>query len=270
MRKSTAFCPSYITGIFTVGNGDAAGAGFSLDKGMTTTVSETSGMPTIKINNKQSAAPVSWNVLKKYEERGGEVGGISITHKAEMPIGFGCGMSAAGAVSLALALNELLGAGLKFSECVGMAHDAEVECGTGLSGADAAALGGIVARRSLQSGPVKLPFEEKKIHLAFFSAIETASIIRDPNWKTKVNREGKRKLGELFREKCWEKFVFCSREFALASGLGKWCEKNMSENPRAGMAMVGRTLFSDSKLALPGADFKGMLAKTCGRGAEVV
>ena len=270
MGKATAYCPSYITGIFTIGDGDAAGAGFSLDKGMTTTVSETRGMPTIRIDGQQSTAPVSWRVLKKFEGISGKAGGISISHKAEMPIGLGCGISGAGAVSLALALNELLGAGLTFKKCVKMAHDSEVECGTGLSGADAAAIGGMVARKSVESGPVKLPFEKKKIHLAFFSAIETSSIIQDPHWKVKVNREGKRELAELFREKCWEKFVFCSRRFAAASGLGEWCGNPMSENPRASMAMVGRTLFSDTRLAIQGADFKAMQANTSERGAEVV
>ena len=32
MTKASAFCPSYITGIFTIGDGDAAGAGFELTR----------------------------------------------------------------------------------------------------------------------------------------------------------------------------------------------------------------------------------------------
>ena len=267
MTKASAFCPSYITGIFTIGDGDAAGAGFAINKGMKTSVSEAAGKTVIEIDGKTSPAPVSRAVLKRF---GKGIGNLKISHKAGLPIGFGCGMSAAGAVSLSLALNELLGVGLRRVECVKIAHDAEVECGTGLSGADAAAIGGFIARRSLKSGPVKLPFEERKIHLAFFSAIKTSSIITDAGWKKKVNAAGGHALSALFSGKSWDSFVDCSREFAAGSGLAKWCGREMEKNPRASMAMVGRTLFSDAKLSLAGADFKGMDAKSSENGAELV
>ena len=270
MTKASAFCPSYITGIFTIGDGDAAGAGFAINKGMATSVSEAVGKTVIEINGKTSPAPVSKAVLKRYSAICGKTGPLSVSHKAGLPIGFGCGMSAAGAVSLSLALNELLGAGLRREGCIKIAHDAEVECGTGLSGADAAAIGGFVARRSLKSGPVKLPFEERKIHLAFFSAIKTSSIITDARWKKKVNAAGGHALSALFSGKNWDSFVDCSREFAAGSGLAKWCSREMAENPRASMAMVGRTLFSDAKLSLAGADFKGMGAMSSELGAELV
>lgn len=267
MRKAAAFCPSYITGIFTIASGDAAGAGFAIDKGMETSVSEAGGKTAIRINGRKSSAPVSRAVLKRF---GRGVGALEISHKAELPIGFGCGMSAAGAVSLSLALNELLGAGLRREECVKIAHDAEVECGTGLSGADAAAIGGFLARQSVRSAPVKLPFEERKIRLAFFSAIRTSSIIADAGWKRKVNSSGERALSSLFSEKSWERFIACSREFAVSSGLAKWCRQGMGANARASMAMVGRTLFSDSAIRLAGSDFKRTDANAYENGAEVV
>lgn len=270
MRKARAYCPSYVTGIFTIGAADAAGAGFSIDRGMETTVCECRGMPTIRINGYQASAPVSWAVLKKFEGVIGKAGMVEISHKTSLPIGFGMGMSAAGAVSLSLALNELFGCGLPFASCVEMAHDSEVECGTGLSGADAAAIGGFLARKSTSHKPVKLPFEEKEIHFAHFSAIKTASIIRDPDWKKKVNAAGKVALGALFSDRSWDGFVSASREFALSCNLAAWCRNQMSANPRASMAMVGRTLFSDRKLKLPRGGFAGLKARTSRRGAELV
>ena len=65
MKSSSAFCPAYITGIFTIAKGDAAGAGFAIDQGMTTAVSEAGGKTAIAINGSKSSAPVSRAVLKK-------------------------------------------------------------------------------------------------------------------------------------------------------------------------------------------------------------
>ena len=267
----TANCPAYVTGIFTIGDGDAAGAGFSIDKGLSTSVSEKKGgMTTITINGVQTPSPVSKAVLRRFFEICGKVGLLEIRHETEIPIGYGLGMSAAGALSLSLALNELLGAGLKRNECVKIAHDSDVECGTGLSGVDAAAIGGMLARRSVVDAPVKMKFEEKEIEIAFFSPIRTSSIIRSEEWKAKVNKAGDDCLEELFRNRKWDGFVSASRKFALESGLAAWCGSEMEKNDRASMAMLGQTLFSDTPLKLSRAPLKIIRTKTCEAGAELV
>lgn len=271
MNKAAAFCPAYLTGIFTIEKGDAAGAGFAMDRGLTTTATEVgAGSTKILINGRQSPAPVSQVVLGKYQQACGKVGILTIQHNTELPIGYGLGMSAAGALSLSLALNELLGAGLSREECVKIAHDADVECGTGLSGADAAAIGGMLARRSVQDGPVKLPFEERELELAFFSPIRTSAVVRSEEWKKKVNAAGEKALGSLFSEQSWDGFITASREFAAGSGLGAWCEREMKQNPRASMAMLGQTLFSDRKMMLLSQPKAIMPAKTCEGAAGLV
>jgi pantoate kinase len=268
MRKAAAFCPSYITGIFTIEKNDAAGAGFSIDRGMITSVKE-SRQSKITINGKKSKAPVSQAVIGKYAKLCGKTGPLSVSHEAQLPIGFGCGMSAAGAVSLSLALNELLGAGLSFWECIRIAHDAEVECKTGLSGADAAAIGGMIARKSVQDPPLRLPFPQRKIYLAFHSAIKTGSIIADERWKIRVNAAGKAALEAFFAKPDWHSFIACSRRFALECDLAKWCEGHLAKNRNASMAMVGKTLFSSTPLHL-GRGFKRIEAKTTNKGAMLL
>ncbi len=264
-----AFCPAYITGIFTIAKGDAAGAGFAIGKGMTTAVSEAGGKTTITINGSKSSAPVSRAVLRKYCALCGKFS-AAVSHKTPVPIGYGLGMSAAGALSLSLALNGLLGAGLRDRECIKIAHDADVECGTGLSGVDAAAIGGMLARKSVKEAPVKVQLGEKELEIAFFSPIRTASVIRSGGWKGKVNRAGNAALSRLFSDLEWENFVSSSRQFAKDSGLAHWCRKEMESNGRAGMAMLGRTLFSDRKLSLCGKPIKMLRAKTSQEGAGLV
>jgi len=271
MAVFSAFCPSYVTGIFTIEENDACGAGFAIDSGLKTTVSRLKeGRTKILINGSEAAAPVSKSVLRRYAEMRGSVGLLEIMHETQIPIGYGMGMSAAGALTLSLALNELLGAGFSRSECVKIAHDADVECGTGLSGADAAAIGGFLARKSVSEKPACLPFEEHELEVAFFSPIRTSSIIRDDGWKKKVNEAGNAALGTLFKRKSWDAFINASRQFASGSGLGLWCGGEMQSNPRASMAMVGQTLWSDAPLKLSCRPLKLLKAKTAKVGAMLL
>jgi len=267
----TASCPAYVTGLFVIGENDAAGAGFSIDKSMVTTVSERkSGRTTITLNGMEGALPVSKSVLRRYTEKGSRLGLLDIQHVTGVPVGFGLGMSAAGALSLSLALNELLGAGLKRDECVKIAHDADAECGTGLSGVDAAALGGILARRNLDASPVSLPFEERELDIAFYTPIKTSSVIKSADWKTKVNVAGMNALDALFKNWGWAGLVASSRQFAQKSGLAEWCADEMKANAHASMAMLGHTLFSDAQMFLPRKPFMQLRAKTCKDGAKLL
>ena len=266
---TAATCPGYVTGLFCIEDDDASGAGFAVDAGMRTSVSEKkSGRTVILINGSESPAPVSKTVMRKYSEACGKLGLLEIRHETGLPIGYGLGMSAAGALSLSLALNELLGAGLRRKECVKIAHDADVECGTGLSGVDAAAVGGAVARKA-GGKPVKLDFGRKEIELAFFSPIRTSSIIRSAEWKSSVNDAGSRALELLFRKPDWGGFVKASRQFSREAGLSGWCEGEMEKNPHAGMAMLGHTLFCDRKMELGSKPMKAVSVKISNAGAKL-
>ncbi|MFA6328639.1 MAG: hypothetical protein WCY41_04290 [Candidatus Micrarchaeia archaeon] len=267
----TASCPAYLTGLFLIGDKDAVGAGFSIDKGLATTVSERkSGRTTITVNGVEGALPVSKTVLRIYTEKGCRLGLLDIRHATEIPVGFGLGMSAAGALSLSLALNGLLGTGFSREECIKIAHDADVECGTGLSGVDAEAMGGMIARRSPSEKPFALPFEEKELEIAFYTPIKTSSVIRSPEWKKIVNAAGEEALDALFGDKSWNGLVMASRQFAQKSGLAAWCTPEMESNPRASMAMLGHTLFSDAALSLPRKPFMLLKAKTAQDGAGLL
>jgi len=267
----SASCPAYATGIFFIGENDAAGAGFAIDKSMATTVSEIKGgRAKITINGAEVQASVSKSVLRRYSELGIRTGILEISHTTEVPIGFGLGMSAAGALSLSLALNEILGAGLPRAGCIKIAHDAEVECGTGLSGVDAAAMGGMLARTSMEGAPFQLPFEEKEIEIAFFTQIRTGDVIRSAEWKNKVNVAGKAALGALDADRRWDMFLAASRQFAQKSGLADWCRPDLAANPRASMAMLGHTLFSDVQMVLPHKPFMLLKANTAQEGAKLL
>ena len=270
--EAKATCPAYVTGIFTIAPGDAAGAGFAIDRHLTTAVSEKkSGRTTITINGIEGPSMVSKAVLRRYAELvRGKIGLLEIRHETQVPIGFGLGQSAAGALSLSLAMNEFLGSGLKRQACIKMAHDAEVECNTGLSGVDAAAIGGMLARRSVKDGPVKIPFSEKEIEIAFFSPLRNSVIIGSEEWRRKVNEAAEDSLSMLFSNKSYDSFISSSRHFTAESGLGAWCSLDMGGNPRASMAMIGQTLFSDAPMKTARSPMLVMKAKTYEGGAALL
>ena len=270
MNKASASCPSYITGIFCIGAEDALGAGFAIDKKLTTTVSSGTGMTKVFINGTESPAPVSKAVMRRFLETCGRIGLLEIRHEAEVPIGFGLGMSAAGALSLSLALNEFLGAGLSKEACVKIAHDADVECGTGLSGVDAANIGGLLFRKSVEDGVERMPFDEKELEIAFFSPIRNAAVLKSNEWKARVNAAGNKALSKLSTRKEWNAFVELSREFASESLLAEWCREEMGKNARASMAMLGQTLFSDTPLDIRRRPKLLVKAKTHEGGAEIL
>jgi pantoate kinase len=270
--EAKATCPAYVTGIFSIAPGDAAGAGFAIDRHLTTAVSgKKSGRTIITINGIESPSQVSKAVLRRYAElMKGKVGLLEIKHETQVPIGFGLGMSAAGALSLSLAMNEFLGCGLSRQACVKIAHDADVECGTGLSGVDAAAIGGMLARRSVKDGPVKIPFAEKEMEVAFFSPMRNSGIISSEEWRQKVNGAAEDSLSMLFSKKSFDSFISSSRHFTSESGLGNWCAEDMEKNPRSSMAMLGQTLFSDAPLKLSRSPMLMMKTRTYEGGAKLL
>src|SRR5437660_12917028 len=71
---------------------------------------------------------------------------IKILSETPLPVSQGFGVSAAAALSTALAMNDALGLGVSRQELVPLAHETEVECGTGLGDGVPASSGGMDVR----------------------------------------------------------------------------------------------------------------------------
>ena len=140
MKEAKAFAPCHITGFFQILDQPAnplyagsRGAGVSLSQGVETTVrvrKAVKGSLQVKINDSAStSAEVSKHVVDAFLSRFKEMENfeIIVKHHVEVPIGAGFGTSGAGALSLALALNDVFGLGMSRMEAAQMAHVAEVE-----------------------------------------------------------------------------------------------------------------------------------------------
>ncbi|MEM3399503.1 MAG: hypothetical protein QXP42_01600 [Candidatus Micrarchaeia archaeon] len=252
-RVASAYSPSHITGFFAIFKNGSAGAGICLEKGMRTEVKSRGRGVDISINGKKAFAKTSRAVIKRFIEISGKKHGLAVEHRASMPIGYGCGMSGAGALSLALSLNKLLCLGLKKEECAEIAQAAEIECGTGL-GTVAAELCGSLAYRKKPGEftsveKIRVP-NSTHIVCSFFSPIPTWEVIRSMAWKRKITAVGLECIREFENEKTLDNFIQLSRQFAIKTGLAREkskVRKLMDAIENASMAMLGETVFAVEK-----------------------
>ena len=181
----SVFMPAHITGFFSIENNDnplkngSCGAGFLLDRGVETTLEDSSEF---KTNVNQGSDIVINEVLKYFNIEDS----FEITQDIQLPIGAGFGTSAASALSLSLALNEFFDCGYSKNECGQIAHKAEVSLGGGLGDVIGQTGSGLVLRtRPGAPGVGKIKSFEEDIYVAtkFFGKIDTASVIRNPEHK---------------------------------------------------------------------------------------
>ncbi len=265
MKKASAFAPGHITGLFQICDSakdpllrGSRGAGFSIAQGVYTTVTAEPAKETqvtININGRLSReARVSENVLGKMLPRMTEPHKIEVDHVIETPFGAGFGSSGGGALSLSLALNEVLSLGLTRIEAASVAHVAEIECKTGLGTVYAALVagfgvlvkaGGPGVGRSIRYGDVS------RLRLVYlhFGPISTSRALSDPEIKRRINELGGSYVDQIASDMSPELFMRLSRQFTDHVGMvTPRLKRIFNETDKAGlpsaMAMFGEVAFS--------------------------
>ncbi len=261
---STAYSPGHITGFFekppnhfkdnplSVGS---QGAGFSIKKGVTTTVElyESSKMSyEIFINGLMvKNAPVSDWIVRRYIEECDSNFLIKIKHLVDIPIGFGLGTSGAGALSLSYALNQVLDTKFSIEQAAQIAHVAELHCKTGFGTVLSEFYGGIEIRTSFGApGIGKVTKIEPKDHLAIILCINpifTKKIL--PTYSNRANILARQMVDQLLVSRDLKDFLKFSRKFADFLGLTKGiCAAPLNELASNGIyssvALFGETIFT--------------------------
>lgn len=222
MKKvASAFAPAHITGFFEICDSSknpllkgSRGAGISLSRGVITKVRMTPDRRgvSITINGKPSHAPVSRAVLRHFAWSGK----LDVEHKIQVPMGSGFGTSGAGALSLALAMNSILGNKLTKVKAARIAHLAELECHTGLGTVIGEFVGGFEARTKTGAPgvgrAVKLPVEpDLEVLCLWFGPVSKPIVLSDPEFRKAVDRSGRNKLAKLMKSP--KRFLELSRQF---------------------------------------------------------
>ena len=259
---ATAFCPAHITGFFKaeLDKEDSKqlgslGAGFSIQKGVKTTVTIRNKTKhdisnfTIKVNGFESGdMRVSEVVLSKFSTQGKFV---DIIHEIDVPVGYGFGCSAAVALSLSIALNDALKSKLSKIEVAQIAHDVEIECKTGLGDVLASYHGGFEIRDKPGAPGIghvqKINLNKISIIMICFSPISTSKFIKER--LSQINGLGGKMVNELLESKNYEHFQEMSLEFAkyvnvMTPRMQKVVDELSNNNIKCGIALFGETIFS--------------------------
>ena len=260
---ATAFCPAHITGFFKaeLENEDSKqlgslGAGFSIKKGVKTTVSirektkhDISNF-SIKVNGFESGdMRVSELVLSKFSTNGKF---IDVTHEIDVPVGYGFGCSAAVALSLSIALNDALNCKLSKIEVAQIAHDVEIECKTGLGDVLASYHGGFEVRVKPGAPGIgqvkKISSNEKRdVIIICFNPISTKKFLKEKI--SSINGLGGKMVKKLIESNDTEEFQDMSVKFAkyvnvITPKMNEVITLLHKNRIKCGVALFGETIFS--------------------------
>ena len=266
LYMAKAFSPGHITGFIEKSEKinhnnnslyvGSKGAGFSIDRGITTTIKifdHDSVDYQISINGiRVHDVEVSRWVIEEYLKLVDQRCYINIEHESALPIGFGLGSSGAAALSLSYALNDALRAGLSTVEAAQIAHNAEVACKTGLGTVIAEFAGGFEIRTNAGAPGIgtveKIELRNHKAIIFCISQISTKSFL-SRNHSVLTNGLGEKMLNNLKASKDAHEFLKMSYCFANHLGLTEGgcklpIQRLKSQGFDSGIALFGETLFT--------------------------
>ncbi len=260
---ATAFCPAHITGFFKaeLDKEDSKqlgslGAGFSIQKGVKTTVSVREKTKhdisnfSIKVNGFESGdMRVSELVLSKFPI---DKKFIDVTHEIDVPVGYGFGCSAAVALSLSIALNDALGCKLSKIQVAQIAHNIEIDCKTGLGDVLASYHGGFEIRVKPGApgiGEVKKMDSMNKhdVIIICFNPISTKKFLKEKI--SSINGLGGKMVKKLIESNDTEEFQDMSVKFAkyvnvITPKMNQVINLLHKNGIKCGVALFGETIFS--------------------------
>lgn len=265
--EAKAFCPAHITGFFkahlddnqnNLENLGSMGAGFSIKQGVTTRVKiqtkeDQESNFKITINGYQSdKTDVSEFVLNEFLKLGEFSNNFfEIEHNISIPVGYGLGSSGAVALSLSYALDQALQTKLEKTKIGKIAHNAEINCKTGLGDVLASYHGGFEIRVKPGAPGIghveKISTEKISIVMICFSPISTNKFIKER--LSQINGLGGKMVSRLLESKNYKNFQDMSLEFAkyvnvMTPRMQKIIEELAKNNIKCGIALFGETIFS--------------------------
>ena len=256
-ERATAFVPGHVTGFFSAhpatdpAVAGSRGAGVTLTDGVevTVTIDESRDADTKQTTNgdPRRVAPVT-DVLDTL----GVDGAVAI--ETELPVGAGFGVSGAAALGAALAANAAADAGRSENELVRIAHEADVECGTGLGDVVAQARGGVPVRLDPGApgyGVIDGIPAHARVEYVTFGERSTEAVLAGDT--TALSAAGERALDRLRADPRLVTLMGASRTFAeeaellvpaVAEAIDAVDAATDDDAPGAAMAMLGRTVFA--------------------------
>lgn len=259
VARSTAFSPGHITAFFQAFDDPdplrkgSRGVGICLSKGVRTTVhAERAPEQRIRVSLNGILGPAEVSMAAARQTLRGEAWDVTIESAVELPISQGFGMSGAGALSTALALDAALGLGRPRDEVIGIAHRSEVEAGTGLGDVYPQALGGVDVRIKPGAPPYghveRMAWEGDLLLCVIGAPIRTTDVLGRREFLERIGRVGGKCVDAFAQDRRMENLFMLARRFDQETGLAdQRILKAMEEcraHGNAAISMLGHSLFA--------------------------
>lgn len=262
-----AFAPGHITGFFGIFDRardplrrGSLGAGVNLTRGVLTSVDVCEAAEQgidIRINGRSSKAGTTYRAVRHLIGRSRLK--VIVESQVSLPIGQGLGMSAAGALSTALALGSALKNPRTHLQAGRAAHVAEIEERTGLGDVAAQVRGGWEVRVRPGYPPFGLvdrflaPPEEMAICVSG-RPVPTRSVLTDPVSRRRINRAGRECMRRMLGAPTMANFFELSLDFAARTGLAEERSLALANEirsrglGRASVSMIGNSVFAVGRI----------------------
>jgi len=206
----------------------ARGGGFAIDKGVLTQVSLVEAkeeQTRVFINNTLwPEAETTRTVVETLLEKVHETYSVTVRHRVDVPIGAGFGSSAAGALGVALALDQALDLHLTCNQLGRIAHVAEVKCLTGLGTVSPLMLGGCVL--TIEPGAPgtaiidRIPVSpDHRIVAGTYLSYPTKDVLSSLEKREVINECGQKTLEKILADPSLKNFMRACKEFAIETGF---------------------------------------------------
>jgi pantoate kinase len=240
-----AFCPFHITGFFAIKlnaqKASSIGCGVVIADGATTEAFEGEGR--VYINRLPSLAPTTKTVASSLSAKRAD-----IWTELTGPVSCGLGTSGAGALSTALALNDLWGLNQGFNTLCNVAQQAEIRNKTGVGDVDAQALGGIVIRKT--KGVDRIPAPPLEVSYVVFAPLATQEILANKKTIATTYKFGSAALKALLRKPTFDEFMHLSRHFAYDTELISEKARDAVEAVEASGGLASMIMLGDAVYAV--------------------
>jgi pantoate kinase len=255
-----AFSPGSVTCFFvpSVGTGvedtSSPGCGINLSHGVTSAVRPAT-RSMVRLNGVElEFAPVR-SVLAELAPESQEV-----FLESPLPLGCGFGVSAAAALTTALAVARRYDLGKSRQELAQVALRAEIEQRTGIGDVPTQVTGGVVCRR-WRTGPFdaeRLPVPSVPLYYCVFAPLATRDVLTNAGLVRMLASEGREALAWLERHLKADVAQILARSLAFARGVGLVTDPRVvqaigeveAKGGRATMVMLGHSVLA----SVPGKD----------------
>jgi pantoate kinase len=258
----TFFVPAHITGFFEIREHEdplktgSRGSGVVLDKGVSTgVVVRDSDENSMKVfyDDKECRCPTTRSVVREMLQGTCGVYEVEVHHFPELPLEYGFGLSASGALGAALALNHALELEYDHIKLGKVAHKAEVRNRTGLGDVIAELSRSLVTRTKEGApgmGKIKsVPLECSVVCFIIGKRLRTKTVLDNRTKRLAVNVIGKKCVNEMLKNTTRERFMELSKRFTIETGLAQSrVEKAIKTLEKLGidaaMCMLGHAVFT--------------------------